>query len=288
MSPMKVPHFSELPRMGLGLSADVASVQPDFRALITKNAAFDYLNLGAHYTQEERLRHYVDDLVSCGFPIVFHPVNFNLAHPAVESVAVVDAITRICRYLNAVWVGQDVAIWHLGPQYLGAYLIPPVATVASAKDVARKVRLLSEALGLPFLIENPPVTFPVGDIHMVDFINVVSQEADCGIVLDIGHLLGYENSVGGDWRHAKFQGLMFDRVVEVHVAGLQFSRVGEDVNIIDQHAYPVHDECWRFLETHLEQMANLKGVTLEQEYCPTDLVEEHLGRANRILKAWRP
>jgi uncharacterized protein (UPF0276 family) len=279
-------YYADLPVLGIGLGCDVSSVMPDFRSFLIKSSDshIDYLNVGAHYVQQNRLRHYIDDLVKAGFPMVFHPINFNVSLADREQDSLCNAVSDIARYLNAIWAGQDVAIWTFGAQYLGAYLVPPVLDDSSVAAVASKVMQLNSTLSCPFLIENPPINFSMESMHVLDFIGRVSEEADCGIVLDIGHLIGYQRATGRTMTDMPLRRFPFRRVVEVHLAGLQFSRVGDDVNIIDQHAYPVHELCWSFLRENIHNMTGLRGLTLEQEYCETDAVREHLSRARRLCE----
>jgi uncharacterized protein (UPF0276 family) len=233
--------------------------------------------------QESRIRHYIDDVIQSGFPIVFHPINFNVALSVEEDSTVVERVRDIARYCGAVWTGQDIGVWTDCGQYLGPFLIPAILDRRSVAEVVAKVRFLNEVMPCPFLIENPPVGFSIETMHILDFMSEVSSEADCGMVLDIGHLIGYQQATRRAPDDMPLSRFPFDRVVEIHVAGLQFSKVGDHTNIIDQHAYPVHDLCWQFLERHAFRMSSLRGITLEQEFCQDELVLKHLRKARTIV-----
>jgi uncharacterized protein (UPF0276 family) len=275
-------HFTELPVLGVGLAADVAGALPNFRNFLTGEDTVDYLAFGAHYVQKARIHHFIDDLIRSGLPIVFHPINFNVAVEDREEGEVVARTREIAEYCNAVWTGQDIGVWTYGNQYLGSFLVPPVLDEESIVSVARKTIQLNEAMPCPFLLENPPVGVSIEKMHLLDFMARVCELADCGMVLDVGHLIGYQQATGRAPRDMPIDRFPFERIVEVHVAGLQFSKVGGNVNIIDQHSYPVHELCWDFLREHLHRMTGLKGITLEQEYCRDELVLEHLRKARAI------
>jgi uncharacterized protein (UPF0276 family) len=193
-------------------------------------------------------------------------------------------MVEIADYVRSVWTGQDVGVWTFEGQYLGSFLIPAVLDQESVAETSEKVRYIQSRLHCPFLIENPPVNFSLETMHMLDFIAAVSHSADCGIVLDIGHLIGYQQATGRALDDMPVSSFPFDRVVEVHVAGLQISKVGGDTNIIDQHSLPVHELCWEFLAQFGNKMTNLKGVTLEQEFCVDELVRVHLQKARSLTK----
>jgi uncharacterized protein len=278
-------HYSEIPTLGIGLAADVSGVLPNYRNFLRPNLdSIDYLSFGAHYLQLARVQYYIEDLINVGLPIVFHPINFNIALEEPEEPEVLSKTSAIASHCKAVWTGQDIGIWTCRGQYLGSFLVPAIFDKRSALEVAKKVRYLNDALPCPFLIENPPVTFSLETMPLLDFVSMIAEDADVGIVLDIGHLIGYQQATGRQMNDMPLDRFPFDRVVEVHLAGLQFSRIGDDTNIIDQHAYPVHDLCWQFLEENIDRMPNLKGLTLEQEFCEDQLVLKHLRKARDLTR----
>lgn len=277
-------HYSEIPTLGIGLAADVAGGQPNYRNFLPPHGPdkIDYLSFGAHHIQLPRIKHFLSDLIHDRLPIVFHPVNFNISTCNTEEDDVVIGTRGIADYTSAIWMGQDVGIWAYRGHYLGPMLIPAILDEASVSETAAKVKYLQALMPCPFLIENPPVNACLETMHMLDFMRHVSEEADCGMVLDLGHLIGYQQATGRDRWDMPLANFPFERVVEIHVAGLQFSRVGSDLNIIDQHAYPVHDSCWELLEAIGPELKCLRGLTLEQEYCEDHLVLEHLRKARAL------
>jgi uncharacterized protein (UPF0276 family) len=279
-------HFSDLPVLGIGLAADVAGIRPNYRRFLSSvNDSIDYLSFGAHYLQKRRIEHYLNDIIQeQRLPIVYHPIDFNVAITEDEGNGIIDGTVDIAKFVNAVWTGQDVAVWCFEDQYLGSFLIPAIFDDLSVKETVQKVRAIALRMPCPFLIENPPVNFSLETMHQLDYIAAVSLQADCGIVLDIGHLVAYQQATGRAPDEMPIERFPFDRVVEVHMAGLQISKVGEETNMIDQHALPVHELCWEFFTRHAKRLVNLKGLTLEQEFCEDELVLEHLRRARKLTR----
>lgn len=274
--------WRQLDRLGLGLSADVASSRPDWRKFLGGANAIDYLNFGAHFNQLERLEYYISDIRG-KIPIVFHPLDFNVALGHDEPKHAIEGVANVIGYLGACWAGQDIAIWRLGGVYQDALLVPPVFDYPSVHEAAKKVKSLQAYLPCPFLIENPPVAFAMGDLHVLEFLGCVANEADCGIVLDIGHLLSFQAAVGRPYGELPWRTFPFDRVVEIHLAGLGESLVGGDLQLIDRHDLPITEESWELLQWLLPRTVNLKGLTLEQEFCDEHLICEHISRARSLL-----
>jgi uncharacterized protein (UPF0276 family) len=270
-------NWLEIEPLGIGMASDVSAFMPDFREFIeNEESPINYLNYGAHYTQLERVKHYIDDLIQSDFDTVFHPINFNLATTEKEPQYVLDDIHKLLEYTKPKWMGQDIGLWTHNDQYLGAYLVPSILDEKGVEEVSKKISYLNEEFDIPFLIENPPVYFSLEKMHMLEFFHKVVKNTNCGLVLDVGHLIGYQQATGRSIDDMPIELYPFENVVEIHLAGLQFSQVGEDLNIIDQHAAPIHISCWNFLEEHIDKMVNLKGITLEQEYCETKVAQKSL------------
>jgi uncharacterized protein (UPF0276 family) len=278
--------LSEIPVLGIGMASDVSAVQPDFRKFIDQEPEISYLNFGAHYSQFERIKYYIQDLIDRGFPLVFHPINFNISINSKEDQYVLDAINRIVEYTKPKWMGQDIGIWVYGKQYLGSYLIPPILDMISINEVCKKYKYLSQNVNCPILLENPPVYFSVEKMSMNTFFRKIVDKINCGIILDIGHLIGYNQATGRDYKNIDITDFPFENVIEIHLAGLQYSQIGEDLNIIDQHAYPIDDLCWDFLEMHIHKMTNLKAITLEQEFCSNEVAFNNLEKAKFLFKPY--
>lgn len=276
-------HWRDLAPLGVGLAADVAGSEPGIRAFLRGHHRVDYLNVSGLAMQLPRLKHYLRELVG-QVPIVFHALTFNTALPSAEPEDVITGTRDTVGCLGARWVAQDIGVWLLNGVYQDALLLPPVLDRRSAKDVAAKVSSLQNMIGVPFLVENPPFITVAEDMHLLDYLSLVSNEADCGIVLDVGHLMIYQLATRrglADMPTARFP---FDRVVEVHLAGLEELASGTTRRLIDRHDLPIREECWSFLETFLPRMTQLKGLTLEQEYCARELARAHVRRARRLLR----
>ena len=268
--------------LGLGVSADIGSIEPDYRSLLDGPDRIEYLNVGIHYTQIERARHFLGSLVP-ETPMVFHPLNFNTALATGEDVQVVRRTQEIIEYLGAKWAGQDIAIWMIDDVYQDAFLVPPILDDRSVEEVSAKAVQLDALLPCPFLLENPPFAFSVESMHLLDFMGEVSMRSDTGIVLDIGHLITYQAASGRELDDIPWSRFPLERVVEVHLAGLDDGRAATEALVTDRHDLAISEETWAIFEQLVPKMPNLRGVTLEQEFCPDALVRSHVKRAREAL-----
>ncbi len=220
--------------------------------------------------------------------------------------------------VQSAWLNHECATKYLAGYYFGTYL-PPLYTPLSAKVVADNTRLIQHLLdqqcrlangSTPLvLLEMPPLTyFVAGTMPIPRFFQLISEQAPCGLVLDVGHL----------WTVFRYSGLHrvmsltrfveefldefpMDRVVEIHVAGLAVhashrildSRLkgGRDDEAlppwIDAHAAPIPTVLFEMLDQILchPQLASLKGLALEVDTKPVDLIVDEFAQFSRRYEA---
>jgi uncharacterized protein (UPF0276 family) len=273
--------------LGIGLAADLGGTSPNWRNFIGTNhdiPQFRYLNVAATWDQVEKVQHHVASLIEEHFHFVLHPININLVDTEPEQPHVLDGISRLANLCRANWIATDIGVWMWGNQYLGEFLVPPIFDHQTVEDVANKMAVLRDVFKQPFYVENPPVNFALEEMHVLDFMAAVSREGNCGLVLDIGHLLGYQYATRRALRDMPIADFPFDRVVEVHLAGLMRRFSGGYETYFDHHGCRISQDCWDFLSEFLPRMTSLRGITLEQEACNDALVSEHLNRVYTICK----
>lgn len=279
--------IDDTPALGIGLAADLGGTAPHWRDFLSPTddrPAFRYLNVAATWDQVDKVTHHVSDLMASGFPFVLHPININLVDPELEAPHVLAGIGALARSCAANWLATDVGVWMWGAQYLGEFLVPPIFDRESVAQVTAKITALRSVFRQPFLVENPPVNFVIEHMHVLDFMGAVAREADCGLVLDIGHLLGYQYATRRSLTDMPLADFPFDRVVEVHLAGLMRRVSGGFETYYDHHGHSIPDVSWDFLAAALPRMTNLRGITLEQESCRDELVAEHLRRVHAVCR----
>ncbi len=219
--------------------------------------------------------------------------------------------------LQSAWLNHECATKYLAGYYYGTYL-PPLYTPLSAKVVADNTRLIQHLLdqrcrlangNTPLvLLEMPPLTyFVAGTMSIPRFFRVVSEQAPCGLVLDVGHLWTVFRYSGA---HRAMSLTRFveeflnefpvDRVVEIHVAGLALheshralasrlrggSGIGDDSALpawIDDHAAPIPTILFEILDQILchPQLTSLKGLALEVDTKPVELIVDEFAKFSR-------
>jgi uncharacterized protein (UPF0276 family) len=156
--------------------------------------------------------------------------------------------------------------------------------------VVERVRVAQARLGCPFLLENGVnyFTFPQQEMTEAQFLNRLSSESGCHLLLDLHNV--YTNAVNHRFDARNFlEALDLSRVLEIHVAGgtslMDFH--------IDSHTGPTPEGVWELLDFVAPRAPALRGVTFEfhESSWPelrTDGVLAQLDRARAILANAHP
>jgi uncharacterized protein len=150
---------------------------------------------------------------------------------------------------------QDGAILH--------DLLPLPLDEASARRVAGRIREAQDRLERPLAIENISYYLPVGEPQLseAEFVSLVCEEADCGLLLDVNNIYVNSKNFGFDV-HAMLAGYPLDRVVQMHVAG--HSRWDRFDMVLDDHGAPAEPTVHELMQRVVEQVGPIP-VLLERD-----------------------
>ena len=300
---------ARIPVQGLGLSVDVYSPDlPSLLADLTRRQVFPrYLEV-FHATSSAlaAVRDQID------LPLPYHGEGLWVTQPGAEADPLFQEEARVLAshlsLLQSAWSNHECATKHIAGYSFGTYL-PPLYAASSADVVAKNISMVQaifdQQAALPgggsplFLLEMPPLTFFVaGTLSIPAYFRRVTDQAACGLVLDVGHLWTvYRYS--GAWRAQSIAQFVDDflrefpveRVVEIHVAGLAVheSLVGkgdvvhcEDPDLLprwtDAHAAPIPPVLFEMLDRILQcgRLEHLRGMALEVDTKATDLIADEL------------
>jgi uncharacterized protein (UPF0276 family) len=273
--------------LGLGVGLTLDNVTGACRARLAGDptlARIDYLNLGIG--PDDAVPAELPGLLAdCDWPVVVHAVDINLSTDLVsEQLA---QLKRLGDALDAQWYEEDLGVWVWQRMSLGLHHLPPLLTADSAQRSAANVVRCRELLGRPFHVENPPVHYAEGELDMWQYLLAVADAADCGIILDSGHLIGYHLNtdtpieVRADWAG-------WSRVREIHISGFQLVDLGDRPTWIDQHPAPLPPGQLDWVELALEHVPADVAVCLEQDGASEAVVTASVARVSELLSTRSP
>jgi uncharacterized protein (UPF0276 family) len=273
--------------LGLGIGLTLDNVAGACRSRLAGDptlARIGYVNLGIRH--DEALPTEVPGLLAdCGWPVVVHAIDINLSTDLAEEP--LEQLRLLGDALDAQWYEEDLGVWVWQQLSLGLHHLPPLLTAESAQRSAANVIRCRELLGRPFHVENPPVHYAEGELDMWQFLAAVAEAADCGIILDSGHLIGYHLNtdtpieVRPEWAG-------WARVRELHISGFQLVDLGDRTTWIDQHPAPLPAGQLDWVEQALTRTPADVAVCLEQDGASEAVVTASVARVSALLAAREP
>lgn len=174
------------------------------------------------------------------YTIIPHGVSLSLGSADKLDKKYLKTLKKLINTLKPPWF-SDHLCWS---GYGGAHLhnlLPLPYTAEIARYVADKIKVVQDEVGIPFLIENVSSYVEYVDNQMPEweFYSMVSELADCGLLLDV-------NNVYVSARNHNFDPMTYisnlpkDRVVQYHIAG----HLDKGTFVLDTHDHPVRTEVW--------------------------------------------
>jgi uncharacterized protein (UPF0276 family) len=141
-------------------------------------------------------------------------------------------------------------------------LMPIPFTEEAVRWTASRIRRTQDILGQRIAVENVSYyAAPAQAMREIDFINAVTTDADCDLLLDVNNV--YVNAVNHGYDATSFiDALPTERIVCVHVAG---HHVEAPDLLVDTHGAAVVDPVWALLR-HAYATHGVKPTLVERDF----------------------
>ena len=226
-----------LPDLGIGIGlrtvhyAHILDTQPDidwFEAL-----SENYLDTGG------RARFMLETIAE-RYPIVLHGVSMSIGGTDPIDFDYLRKLKALAGSVKARWISDHLCWTGVSGRNVHD-LLPMPYNEESLRHTAERVRVISDFLETPLVVENPSsyVEFRTSTMTEWDFLAALAAESDCGLLLDVNNI--YVSSFNHSFDpNVYVDAVPADRVVQVHLAG----HANHGTHIIDTHDNFVIDEVW--------------------------------------------
>jgi uncharacterized protein (UPF0276 family) len=238
----------------------------------------DYLSIGVSSTDTlppEMAR----KLREAKLQAAVHFLELNVVRPLELQREVIERLVPLIAAIEPVSIEQDMGLWTWRGAQLG--LVPPILDDDTARTIGANATFLQTTFGLPYYAENPPIDFVIGDLDLLTFMDRVAEYGNCGLVLDIGHLVGYCAITDRDpeeylqsWRGIR-------NVRQLHIAGFTLKPDTPCPIWYDDHAEAISDYSLELAALAHQCAGRVLPVTLEMEGATIARVVDHVTRARR-------
>lgn len=281
--------MNHLPELGVGLIyspgleplleahpelVDVLEIEPQTTWIETGSGAEPYL------VRDDVLAH----LAALPGRKLVHSVGTPVGGSVRANTAQLPLLRETVRDLGSPWASEHLS-FNLTPDFFTGFFLPPRQTEAGIDVYVDAIRTLRDGLGVPIAIETgvnylQPRPDELGD---GEFIALVAQRADCGILLDLHNV--YCNALNGRQSVEHFlSALPLDRVWELHLAG------GFEVEgyWVDAHSGAIPEPLHQICRDVIPALPHLKAIVFElfSSYLPHFGLEATRAELERVHDLW--
>ena len=194
------------------------------------------------------------------FPLLLHDYLGQLSDPLSE-FALQRARSLQDRYRSP-WVAEHFQCLHTQDRSRSLdYVFPPLYTEGFLRRFCENAVVLRDAVGAPLVMENIPGFFSVRRAQMseAEFLRRFFDQSGCGFLIDMPHiwLAAHHRGIDPQQHMADFP---LDRVVEIHVAGVEYDRDLQGPWIAP---VPPNEDILRLACWVAERTCKLRAVTLD-------------------------
>ncbi|MFP7673646.1 DUF692 family multinuclear iron-containing protein [Marivita sp. S0852] len=161
--------------------------------------------------------------------------------------------------LGSPWVSEHLSVAGT-PHRSAGFLLPALQTDAGVATAIKNIAMFKAGVGRPVAVETGVAYLKRKPFELPDgvFLKRVSEEADCGLLLDLHNLWCNHRNGRIDLDETLSQ-IPFDRVWEVHLAG------GDDLGGVwlDSHSGPMPDELAARARELIPDLPNLGAINFE-------------------------
>ncbi|MFA7344376.1 MAG: DUF692 domain-containing protein [Terrimicrobiaceae bacterium] len=240
---------------GVGIGLRV----PHYRHILEKKPTIDWFEIiSENFLVDGGRPLEILDLILEQYRVVQHGVAAYFGSPGPLDRGHLRKLKRLVKRTGTPWL-SDHLCWGSVDGRFTHDLLPMPYTSEAAAHTARKIREARDFLEVPICVENVSsyTEFHISEMTEWEFLTEVSEQADCGILLDVNNI--YVSSQNHGFNPLDYvENIPHGRVGQIHIAGhSKFERF-----ILDTHDHPVLDPVWNLYDRAI-QLAGHTATLLE-------------------------
>lgn len=175
------------------------------------------------------------------YPVVMHGVSLSIGSSDALNKDYLTKLKVLAAEVKPLWI-SDHLCW-TGVNCVNTHdLLPVVLNETSLKHICKRIKEAQDFLERPLVFENPStyLTFKQSTINEWDFLRYMTEETDCGLLLDVNNV--YVSGFNNDFDPVHYiNQLPHENIVQLHIAGHQHC----GTHIIDTHDRQVAADVWK-------------------------------------------
>lgn len=262
-----------LPDLGLGMG--LRSMHYDH--ILAHRPKVDFFEIiSENFLEKEGKPLAILEEIASHYRVLMHGVSMSVGNTDPIDFEYLKKLKRLAAKLKVTFV-SDHLCW---TGILGRNthdLLPVPLTEETLKHVAGRIRQIQDFLELPVAIENPSnyLEFKVSQMSEIEYLARLTEEADCGLLMDVNNVYVSAFNHGFD-PDDYIEQVPVERVIYHHVAG----HTHKGTHIVDTHSDHVVEKVWE-MYTRLHERHGGRSTMVEWDDDVPDFETVH----NEVLKA---
>jgi hypothetical protein len=199
---------------------------------------------------------YLDKIAEI-YPISLHSIGLSLgSSEGVDKKHLQKIKETIARY-NPQLVSDHIS-WSSHGGVSVPDLLPVPCTKEAFKIFKKNITEVQEYLGRQILVENPSsyLAYKEQDMPEYELITELAKQTGCGILLDV-------NNIHVSCHNLKLDSLEYihnippELVQEIHLAGYNINKVGDEEVFIDHHGDRVFEDVWKLYAKAIQHLGRI-------------------------------
>ena len=187
------------------------------------------------------------------YPVTFHGVGLSIGSTEALNTDYLKRLKKLKDEVQPAWI-SDHLCWTSAHGVVTHDLIPLPYTETVVKHIVDRILQVQDYLGEQIVIENVSsyLQFKSTDMTEWDFINEVTQQADCKLLLDVNNIYVSAQNHNFDADEYLFA-MPADRVAEMHLAGYE----DRGTHLLDTHSRPVTEPVWELFKKAVHHVGDV-------------------------------
>jgi uncharacterized protein (UPF0276 family) len=225
--------------------------------------------------------HYLDKICE-QYPVVMHGVSMSIGSCDPLDMDYLKQIKALSERVKPKWISDHLCWTGIHGKNMHD-LLPLPYTEEAIQHVVNRIQQVQDFLGQRILIENVSsyLNYQQSNITEWDFLNAITERADCYVLLDINNI--YVSSINHGFDPIEYiHAMPADRVYQIHLAG--HSDMGNF--IIDTHDNDVIDPVWDLYSVALRRFGFVSTmIERDDNIPPLSALLTELNHAREIAEA---
>lgn len=244
-----------------------------YQEIMAQNPLIDWFEIIAEtFMLDGGKAQYYLDYFNERYRIVPHGVSLSIGSVDPLDPHYLKRLKKLLDKVNAPWFSDHICWTKVHGKNLHN-LMPLPYTEETVKFVSQKIRQVQDYMQRPFIFENVSsyVEFQESQMSEWEFVTAVSEQANCGILLDINNV--FVSAFNHHFDAMEYiNHIPVERVYQFHIAGHK----DKGTYLLDTHDADLRDEVWDLFSSACQRFPDASVLLERDDHIPplTDMMIE--------------